>query len=244
MSTAPLFLLDPLPSGDVIELLGDEGRHAARVKRLGVGEDVLVADGRGSLAECIVAAVLDDGLSLTIRSRRDLPEPTPRVVVVQALPKGERAELAVEMMTELGVDVIVPWSASRSIVQWDGARGAKSLEKWRRTAAEAAKQSRRARTPEVAALASTKQVAALLSDARGALVLHEAATTSVAAVDLPAEGDVVVVVGPEGGISEDEVAAFVAAGATAVRLGETVLRTSTAGAAVLAALSLRLGRWS
>jgi 16S rRNA (uracil1498-N3)-methyltransferase len=243
VSTAPLFLLDPLPSGEVIELLGDEGRHAARVKRLGVGEDVLVADGRGALLECVVAEVLGDGLRLKVASRRSLPQPAPRLVVVQALPKGERAELAVELLTELGVDEIVPWSASRSIVQWDGARGAKALEKWRRTAAEAAKQSRRAWIPVVAELATTKQVVARLAGAT-ALVLHESAQTSIVATDLPTDGDVVVIVGPEGGISEDEVAQFAAAGAVAVRLGEPVMRTSTAGGAALAALSLRLGRWS
>jgi 16S rRNA (uracil1498-N3)-methyltransferase len=238
-----MFLLDPIPATAVIELLGDEGRHAARVKRLAVGEGVLVADGHGALADCVVAEVLPDGLRLSVVARRKVPERSPRLVVVQALPKGDRAELAVEVLTELGVDEIVPWSASRSIVQWDGARGAKALEKWRRTAAEAAKQSRRARIPVVADLASTKQVVARLADSR-TLVLHESATDSIAAAALPTDGDLVVVVGPEGGISDDELAAFASAGATAVRLGEPVLRTSTAGAAALAALSLRLGRWS
>ncbi|HEY3737228.1 MAG TPA: 16S rRNA (uracil(1498)-N(3))-methyltransferase [Jatrophihabitans sp.] len=242
MSTAPLFLLDPLPAGESISLTGDEGRHAARVKRLGVGERVLISDGRGAVAECAVAEVLPDGLRLSVMARRAVPEPTPRLVVVQALPKGERADLAVEVMTELGVDEIVPWAASRSIVRWDGARGAKALEKWRRTAAEAAKQSRRARVPLVAELASTEQVAAILAGSTG-LVLHESAQHGIGSVTLSAGRDVVVVVGPEGGISDGELAHFIGAGAVAVRLGESVLRTSTAGAAALAALSLRLDRW-
>jgi 16S rRNA (uracil1498-N3)-methyltransferase len=241
--TPPLFLVDALPDGDTVALDGDEGRHAARVKRLAVGETVLVADGRGAVATCVVTAVRPDGLELRVDSRADAPEPEPRLVVVQALPKGDRAELAVEVLTELGADVVVPWAASRSITRWDGPRGAKALEKWRRTAREAAKQSRRPRVPDVAELATTAHVGLRITAAGSALVLHEDATESLAAVPLPACGDLVVVVGPEGGVAPDEIAAFEAAGARAVRLGAPVLRTSTAGAAALAALSLRLGRW-
>ncbi|HEV7204804.1 MAG TPA: 16S rRNA (uracil(1498)-N(3))-methyltransferase [Jatrophihabitans sp.] len=241
--TPPLFLVDALDDGAEFTLGGDEGRHAARVKRLGAGEVVWVADGRGALAECVVAAALTDGLRLTVTARRSVAEPDPRLVIVQALPKGERAELAVETMTELGVDAIVPWSASRSITQWHGPRGDKGLDKWRRTAREAAKQSRRARVPVVDPAASTTQVAARLAGAALALVLHEDATTSLAALDLPSGGEIVAVVGPEGGISGDELDSFGAVGAVPVRLGDPVLRTSTAGPAVLAALSLRLGRW-
>jgi 16S rRNA (uracil1498-N3)-methyltransferase len=241
--TPPLFLLDALPNGEDVELGGDEGRHAARVRRLTVGEQLLLGDGRGALLECTVTAVLPGGLKLTVKSRSMVAEPDPRLVVVQALPKGDRAELAVETMTELGVDEIVPWSASRSIAQWHGPRGEKALERWRRTAREAAKQSRRAWVPSIAERASTAAVAERLAGATG-LVLHEAATTTLAGASLPPSGDVVVVVGPEGGVSDDELARFAAAGATAVRLGDPVLRTSTAGAAALAALSLRLGRWA
>ena len=243
MSTPPLFLVDRLPDAGTVDLTGGEGRHAARVKRLGIGEVVRVGDGRGRVASCVVAEILADGLLLSIREISDVPVPSPRLVAVQALPKGERAELAVEVMTELGVDEIVPWAASRSIVRWDGPRGAKAMEKWRRTAVEAAKQSRRARVPDVAELATTKQVCARLEAAAG-LLLHESASISLATAGLPREGEVIIVIGPEGGISDDELAAFEAVGAVAVRMGEPVLRTSTAGAAALSALSLRLGRWS
>jgi 16S rRNA (uracil1498-N3)-methyltransferase len=243
MSTLPLFLVDALPVGDELELTGDEGRHAARVKRLGPGERLLVGDGRGTVLECVVADVLPEGLALNVESRRAEPEPSPRLVVVQALPKGERAELAVEVLTELGVDEIVPWAASRSIAQWHGPRGDKALAKWRRTAAEAAKQSRRPRVPEVAPLARTADVAVRIESSTG-LVLHEAGSEPLPAVPLPADGDVIVVVGPEGGIADDELATFAAAGAVSVRMGAPVLRTSTAGAAALAVLSARLGRWA
>jgi 16S rRNA (uracil1498-N3)-methyltransferase len=241
--TPPLFLLDALPAGDAVELAGEEGRHAARVRRIGAGEQVSVGDGRGTVLDCLVETVRADGLLLRVLARREVASPAPRLIVVQALPKGERAELAVETMTELGVDEIVPWAASRSITQWHGERGVKALQRWRRTAREAAKQSRRAWVPVVAEAATSAQVADRLSAARG-YVLHEAAPAPLAGCALPPAGDIILVVGPEGGLSDDERARFAAAGADEVRLGDPVLRTSTAGAAALAALSVRLGRWS
>ena len=239
--TPPLFLLDRLPGAGEFLLDGDEGRHGARVLRLRAGEQVLVADGLGALLDCEVIGVEAAALRLRVRAARSEPVPRPRLVVVQALPKGERAELAVEILTELGVDEIVPWAASRSVVRWDGPRGAKSLEKWRRTARTAAKQSRRPRLPVVADLASTD---GLLARCSGALILHEDATQPLATVTLPDLDELVVVVGPEGGLSPDELSRFTAAGATEVRLGDPVLRTSTAGAAAVSVLSARLGRWS
>jgi len=241
--TPPLFLLELLPDDDSFVLDGAEGRHAARVQRLHVGESLRVADGRGAVLDCVVCEVLAAGLRLTVLARRHEPEPDPRLVVVQGLPKGDRGELAVEMLTEMGVDEVVPWAASRSIAQWRDARGAKALDRWRRIAREAAKQSRRVHVPVVGELASTSQVTDRLRGATG-LVLHEDATAPMAGAVLPCAGEVVLVVGPEGGISDAELAAFADAGALAVRLGEQVLRTSTAGPAALAALSLRLGRWS
>lgn len=240
--TPPLFLVDELPSGDLVSLHGEEGRHAARVKRLAVGEAVLVSDGHGGVLSCSVAAVTPAGLSLDVVERRTVARSVPRFVAVQALPKGDRAELAVEVLTELGADEIVPWAAARSIARWLGPRGDRALEKWRRTAREATKQSRRAWLPQISPLASSADVAARLSGATG-LVLHEDAPTSLAAVELVADRDVVVVVGPEGGIAADELEDFIAVGAVPVKLGEPVLRTSTAGAAALAVLSARLGRW-
>jgi 16S rRNA (uracil1498-N3)-methyltransferase len=241
--TPPLFLLDDVADVATLHLGGDEGRHAARVKRIGVGETVLVGDGHGCVAHCTVTAVDADGLELQVSERLVVPSPAPRIVVVQALPKGERAEFAVEMLTELGVDEIVPWQSARAIVRWDGPRGERSLERWRRAAREATKQSRRAWLPSIAPAASTADITSRIRDAACALVLHEDATASLVAAPVPGHGGVVVVVGPEGGVAPDEVAAFEAAGAVAVRLGAEVLRTSTAGPAAVAALSARLGRW-
>jgi 16S rRNA (uracil1498-N3)-methyltransferase len=242
VSTAPLFFVDHLPRGERLHLGGDEGRHAARVRRLRVGEAVSVADGLGAVADCVVAEVLPDALELDVVDWRRVTRPDPSLIVVQALAKGERAELAVELATELGADEIVPWSAARSVVQWREGRGEKALDRWRRTAREAAKQSRRPLVPTVADLASTEDVVVRLASGRG-LVLHESADASLVSVPLPSAGEVVVVVGPEGGVDDEELERFAAAGAVAVRLGEPVLRTSTAGAAALAALSVRLGRW-
>jgi 16S rRNA (uracil1498-N3)-methyltransferase len=171
------------------------------------------------------------------------PAEMPRVVVVQAVPKGERGELAVEMLTEVGVDVIVPWSASRSVARWKGERAAKSLEKWRSAAREAAKQSRRAWFPEVTPPAGTDEVAARLAGASVRVVLHEAASGPLADVPVPGRGEIVIVVGPEGGITDEELAAFAQVGAEPLRLGSSVLRSSTAGVAAAAALLARTPRW-
>jgi 16S rRNA (uracil1498-N3)-methyltransferase len=241
--TLALFLVDELPAGDRVVLTGDEARHA-QVKRLRIGEDVLVGDGRGTVVTAQVGSLARDAIELTVTARRTVAALSPRLIVVQALPKGERADLAVELLTELGVDEIVPWRSAHAVTQWDGERGAKARERWQRIAREAAKQSRRAWLPVVAEPASTAEVAERLTRTATALVLHEAAHVGLGSVPIASAGDLVLVVGPEGGISPDELAQFGAAGATAVRLGEAVLRTSTAGGAALAAISLRLGRWA
>jgi 16S rRNA (uracil1498-N3)-methyltransferase len=240
--TPPLFLLDPLPEGDTIVLDGDEGHHAATVMRIRVGETVLAGDGRGSVLEGTVVAIRPRGLELTISGRRTEPPADPRVVVVQALPKGERGEVAVQLLTELGVDEIVPWRAARCVTVWSDARADRAMAKWRRTAREAAKQSRRAWVPTVSEPTDTEGVATRLTGASGALVLHEQATSRFGDFMPPATGELVVIVGPEGGITDGELALLEAA--TPVRLGQPVLRTSTAGAAALAALAPRLGRWT
>ncbi|MFC9648028.1 MULTISPECIES: 16S rRNA (uracil(1498)-N(3))-methyltransferase [unclassified Streptomyces] len=244
--TAPVFVAENggLRVGTVT-LDGPEGRHAVSVRRLRVGEEIVLTDGAGTGAYGTVAAVEGkDRLDVAVTEVRTEPEPTPRITVVQALPKGDRGELAVETMTETGVDAIVPWQAARCITQWKGDRGAKALAKWRATAREAGKQSRRLRFPEVTDALSARQVAALLADADFAAVLHEEGGEPLATAPLPAEGRIVLVVGPEGGVSPQELTAFAEAGARPYRLGRSVLRTSTAGTAATALLLGRTGRWS
>ncbi|WP_309057527.1 16S rRNA (uracil(1498)-N(3))-methyltransferase [Streptomyces sp.] len=246
--TAPVFVVDTLTDTRQFVLDGPEGRHAVSVKRLRAGEGVVLTDGRGRWAEGLVlAAEGKDRLTVELSPVREDPEEEPRVTVVQALPKGDRGELAVETMTETGVDAIVPWAASRCITQWKGDRGEKALGKWRSTAREAGKQSRRTRFPEVAGPMTTKQVAALLAGADFAGVLHEDRdhpSEALATAELPAKGSIVLVVGPEGGVSPEELAVFEAAGAKPYRLGRSVLRTSTAGTAATALVLGRTGRWS
>jgi 16S rRNA (uracil1498-N3)-methyltransferase len=245
VTTAPLFLVDALPAGDDVVLDGPEGRHAATVKRLRAGEGLLLADGRGGLAHALVVAVVKDALQLEIVERRTLPAPAPRVLLAQALVKGDRGELAVELATEAGVDAVLPWRAARCVARWEaGPRGEKALARWRTTAREAAKQARRAWVPTVEEPVTTAALARRVADVGAALVLHESATDGLATVDLPSDGDLLLVVGPEGGIADDELDALAAAGARAVRLGPEVLRASTAAAVALGALGVRTGRWT
>jgi 16S rRNA (uracil1498-N3)-methyltransferase len=240
---APLFLVDELPDTEELLVGGPEGRHAVDVLRLAPGEPVRVGDGRGTVAEGTVAAAGPDGLRVRVSARYDVPAQQPELVLVQALPKGDRGPLAVDLATELGVYRIVPWSASRCVTRWREDRVDKGLAKWRAAARAATKQSRRPRVPEVTDPMTTRQVCGLLADADLALVLHEQASRPLAGVNVPSSGTVTVVVGPEGGLTDGEVLAFRAAGAQAVRLGQEVLRTSTAGAAALAALSVK-SRWT
>ncbi|MBB5979517.1 16S rRNA (uracil(1498)-N(3))-methyltransferase [Kribbella solani] len=227
--------------GAEVVLGGSEGRHAAVVRRIGTGERIRLTDGRGSWAEGPVVLAGKSGVTVAVDERGTTAAPDPRVVVVQALPKGERAELAVEMLTEVGADVIVPWNAERSQFRANPERVEKTLAKWRAWAFEAGKQSRRTWFAEVTPIASTAEVARLLAGAALPVVLHEEATTPLASLQPPTTGDIVLVIGPEGGIAPTELAAFTTY-ADPVRLGDTVLRTSTAGVAAAAAL-LAQSRW-
>ena len=227
--------------GDEVVVEGDEARHAVVVRRIRVGEQVVLVDGAGVSATCSVVATSKSALHTSVLSISESPRPTPTVTVVQAIPKGDRAELAVEVLTEIGVDRIVPWAAARSVGVWRGERASKSLTKWRSTAREAGKQSRRSWLPEVTEMASTADVAALVEAAGLAVVLHESASEPLAGVSLDGIGSIVVVVGPEGGITDDELLSFGAA--HVVRMGQPVLRTSTAGVAAVAALLSRTPRW-
>ncbi len=240
--TAALFLCDDV-SADVVVLTGPEGRHAATVRRVQVGEAVDVADGRGTRARCTVVALGHDRVDLRVDERVVEPRPTPWLVVAQGIAKGDRGELAVELATEVGVDEVLPWAAARCVVKWEGPRGERALGRWRSTAREAGKQSRRARHPLVG---DPVELDALVTRAATStvLVLHEEASAPLASVALPADGEVLLVVGPEGGITPRELGALEAVGATAVRLGASVLRTSTAGAAAASVVSARTARWA
>ena len=241
---APYFLVDRVPQPGAFVLTGPEGRHAATVRRLRIGEQVMLTDGAGVRAPAAVIAAGRHELTLDVGPTTLVDPPAVRVILVQALPKGDRGELAVELATEAGVDAVVPWTAQRCVARWAADRAANGVQKWRTAAASAAKQSRRAFVPEIADLATTSAVCELIAGSARTLVLHESATESLGAADLPNSGDVVLIVGPEGGLTEEELTVFRAAGAVTVRLGPQVLRTSTAGAVALGALGVLTGRWT
>jgi 16S rRNA (uracil1498-N3)-methyltransferase len=237
--TEAMFLADfdtPPTVGDVVTLDGEEGRHASVVRRIVVDEVILLADGNGRGIRGTVERSDRSGLDVRVDEVIVVPEPARRIVAVQALAKGDRSELAVEMLTELGVWEIVPWEAARSIAKWAPDRVDRALRRWRSVAREAAKQSRRFRVPVVSFPASTKQLVARIPTAALVLVLHEEATEPIPA-DLPESGEILVIVGPEGGITSAERAAFAEAGARIVRISDGVLRTSTAGPVAVGQLS-------
>ncbi|MFK4835245.1 16S rRNA (uracil(1498)-N(3))-methyltransferase [Microbacterium sp. ZW T2_14] len=241
------FLLDGPASagpGETVTLTGAEAHHASSVRRVRVGEEVTVGDGRGAWLTGLVESAAPREVVVRVRERTDAAQPRPRVVLVQALAKGDRDELAVQAATELGVDEIVPWQAARSVSRWDAAKAVKGRARWTTIVREAAKQAHRAWVPEVAELTTTTALARRAA-ASLVLILEPTATESLSALAVePGDvRDIVLVVGPEGGIAPEELDALAAAGARLVRLGDTVLRTSTAGPAALAVVSTALARW-
>ncbi len=248
--TAPVFVLPPddvagAGVGSVVRVFGDEGRHAVTVRRIATGEEVSLVDGAGRRLTGRVSAILGKhSFDVDVAEVVDEPEHGLRVTVVQALAKGDRGELAVGQLTEIGVDEIIPWSAAHSVVHWRGDRAEKSAGRWSDAITASAKQSRRARFPVLAPLASTGDIVTRIGVASVAVVLHESATEPISAVVAPGGGELLIVVGPEGGISPDELLAFTAAGARVARLGPTVLRTSSAGLAAVAVLLSATTRWS
>ncbi len=229
--------------GERVVLRGQEGRHAATVRRLARGEQAYLTDGAGTVARCLVSAAGPAELELTVLSRQSEPRPDPSVAVVQAIPKGDRGELAVELLTEVGADVIVPWAAERCVAQWRGERAEKALGRWRSAALQAAKQSRRAWLPEVSAQAGMSAVARRIRSAALAIVLEPDTPARLADLDLPAAGEIVLVIGPEGGITAAEEHELAAAGAVSARLGPTVLRASSAGVVAAGIVLSRTARW-
>lgn len=231
-------------SGSEITVGGAEGHHAAAVRRIRPSERVTLLNGVGGVFEGPVLSVDRAGIVVRIDTVSEVSPGSPVITVVQALPKGDRGGLAVELMTEVGVDVVVPWQAHRCVQQWRGERIEKHLSRWRATADAAAKQSRRPWWPRVADLANTEAVLALVTGADVAVLLDAAAPAPLPTLRMPQQGNVVVIVGPEGGLTSDEVDALTAAGAKPLTLGPTVVRTSTAGVVAAAVILAGGRRWS
>jgi 16S rRNA (uracil1498-N3)-methyltransferase len=247
--SAALFYVDALPGvGEIAAVDGDEGFHAANVRRIRVGEQLDLSDGAGELAHCVVDEVGKGRLSARVLERFRVPAAAPAVTVVQALPKSDRSELAIELAAEAGADAFVAWQASRCVARWDGpARVDKGLRRWGAVARSAARQSRRAYIPPVSGVVSTAELVQRIGDdvSAGAVVLalHESAVSRFTELPVGQADSLMLIVGPEGGIADDEIALLSEAGATVVRLGPTVLRTSTAAAVALGALGVLTRRW-
>jgi 16S rRNA (uracil1498-N3)-methyltransferase len=244
--TLALFYVDALPEvGELAVVDGDEGFHAASVRRIRPGEELDLGDGDGTVARCVVEDVAKGRLTAKVLDRTTVPLSSPTVTVVQALPKSDRSELAIELATEAGADAFVAWQASRCVARWESAAKVdKGLRRWGAVARSAARQSRRPYIPSVGGLVSTAELAQRVrGDGATTLVLHESATVKLSELPVAQADSLLLIVGPEGGIADDEICALSDAGATAVRLGPTVLRTSTAAAVALGALGALTPRW-
>ena len=227
--------------GDRVSITGSEARHAVTVSRLAVGETISIGNGAGLIVAGAIVTAEHTELAIEVATVIEEPRREPAVFLAQALAKGDRDELAVQAATELGIDGVIPWTASRSISRWEGAKVAKGRDRWTAVVREATKQSIRSWIPDVLDLVTTKQLARLADGAR-LVVLEPTASLPLSELELD-DRDLVLVVGPEGGVSPQELELLAAAGASIVRLGDEVLRTSTAGPAAVAVLNVKLGRW-
>jgi 16S rRNA (uracil1498-N3)-methyltransferase len=249
LAGATLFYTDSIPPiGQLATVDGDEGFHAATVRRTRCGEQLVLSDGAGMIARCVVDSTTKRGLTARVIDVARIARVHPSVTVVQAIPKSDRSELAIELATEAGADEFVAWQASRCVARWDGDRAENGLRRWRAVARSAARQSRRAYIPEAYGPMPTSALALYIGEraAAGAtaLLLSEAASVPIADVPLQQSNSLILIVGPEGGITTAEISELTSAGATAVRLGPTVLRTSTAAAVTLGALGVLTRRWA
>lgn len=230
--------------GPEYELTGAEARHAIDVRRIRAGEEIEVVDGRGRRIRGPVLSAEKRAPRMSVaRIERD-PEPRVRIILAQALAKGGRDESAITAATEVGVDGVIAWEAARSVSQWRGEKAAKGLTRWESILTAAMKQSHRSHHPELLGFARGSELARFIPGGAHVLVLHESAQLALTQVQLPAHGTIVVVVGPEGGLSPEEMAMLERdTGGTPILLGREVVRTSTAGPAAIAVLNARLGRW-
>jgi 16S rRNA (uracil1498-N3)-methyltransferase len=238
----PVFLVDSLPLNGEVLLDGDEAHHAISVSRVRIGEHLILTDGNGARAEVEVIEIAKKTLNARIVLREDIADSEIKISVLQALTKGDRARETVELLTEAGVNHILPWNAARSIGQWKGDR--ESLEKWKSWAREATKQSRRSWIPRVEKLHSLGEAIQAFSQFDLVLLFHEGSQEKLSSLlhnQHPKR--VLIIIGPEGGVTDEETEKFLLAGAKIASMGRPVFRSAHAGAAALAAVQTGLGIW-
>ena len=235
-----LFFVDDLPTviGSRYEFNNDDALHAIRVLRMKSGDLFNLSDGKGSWSHVEAIEVHKKHMTVeVIKSGHQEPLDT-HFTVIQAIPKGDRIKEAIELCTEGGADRIVMWKAARSIGKSDD-----KIEKLHVTAREASKQSRRFRIPEVIGVAATNAVVDQIAQADLAIVFHESATMKLSQIVVPGCKKVAIIIGPEGGLTDDEIDTFAASGAKVALMGRPILRSAHAGLAALSAVNTALSVW-
>ncbi|MGA0112968.1 MAG: 16S rRNA (uracil(1498)-N(3))-methyltransferase [Candidatus Nanopelagicaceae bacterium] len=236
----PLFIVDNLPNSGSLEIDGDEAKHAISSLRIKNGELISVTDGKGGRADAQVISVTGKTFVVELNNYQQEPSSQIKLTVVQALTKGDRARETIELLTEAGVDQIIPWSAQRCVGQWKD----DALEKWRVWSKEATKQSRRSWIPEISEIQTTIDIVKRVKDSELSLIFHETGEKKLSQVlSEKSPSSLLLIIGPEGGISETELEAFKLAGAIEVSMGKPVFRSAHAGAAALAAVQTGLKVW-
>lgn len=234
-------------AGSEVTLDADTSRHAISSMRLGKGGTLLVADGEGWIGSATVLNPDSRQAVVRIDDLHQEPQPDLEINLVQALAKGDRDLMAVQMATEIGVDAVTAWQAERSIVRIRPERAAKLQAKWAATVKTAAQQARRARIPYLHDPVTGTGIADLHDPATGKIVvvLHEDGTQTLESglQSFSQAQQLNIVVGPEGGVTDAELEAARQAGASVVRIGRNVMRSSTAGPVAISLLQQMLGRW-
>ncbi len=238
-----LFFVDDLPRkvGSSYEFDSDDAQHAIRVLRMSAGEVFMLSDGQGKWSKVKIFAVKKKSLEVEVVETGIQDPLEVSFTVVQALPKGDRLKESIELLTEGGVDTIIPWSAQRSIGQAE-----KGVEKLQVTAREASKQSRRLFIPDVTEVANTSKVVELIPQHDLVLVFHESAKSKVSEIVTRKyfeSRSVMIIIGPEGGISDEELELFKSAGAKVALMGRPILRSAHAGLAAMSAVNALIKVW-
>jgi 16S rRNA (uracil1498-N3)-methyltransferase len=235
-----LFFVDQISSGSTQELSGDEGHHAVKVMRLQFGEQIKIADKLGNWVSGAITEVGKKSLKIDISERGNAEHLKPELILVQAVTKSDRTKEMLELLTVAGADQIIPWQAQRCISKWKS----DSTDKWLTTIKESAKQARRVKLPVLSDAVTTNQLVKLFQAEDQIIVLHESAQLNLSQFKFVEKTKrIFIIIGPEGGISEDEIAQLTSAKAVVVRMGENVLRSAHAGFAALSGIQTLIGRW-
>jgi 16S rRNA (uracil1498-N3)-methyltransferase len=235
-----LFFSDQISTVQRQVLENEEAHHAIKVLRLNTGEVIKISDGVGNWVSGPIVEIAKKELYISITERGEIQAAKPELVLVQAVTKSDRNKEMLELAVEAGVDRIIPWQSERSISKWQS----DSEQKWQVGIKQSCKQARQVKLPQLMQVMSTSEVIKSIGEGGFGIVFHEEASTKFSDLTIPnSQSSVYLVIGPEGGISEQELLSFQNNGSKVVRLGDTVLRSAHAGFAALSAVQTKLGRW-